>query len=60
MSFLVCFNETRAATSTAILEGGHKLYTVHGNDDEAASGVGIMIRDSHNSLLECIDAAIAL
>ena len=40
---IIFFSETRASTASVILDGGHKLYTVHGNDAEVASGVGILV-----------------
>ena len=40
---IVLFSEIRAASATVILDGGHKLYTAHGNVSEQASGVGILV-----------------
>ena len=40
---LILFAETRASTASVILDGGHKLYTVHGNGAGVASGVGTSI-----------------
>ena len=40
---IILFSETRAASATVILDGGHKLYTVHGNVSEQASGIGILV-----------------
>ena len=40
---IILFSETRAASATVILDGGHKLYSVHGNDFEKVSSVGILV-----------------
>ena len=37
------FSQTRASIASVILDGSHKIDTVHGNDVEVASGVGILV-----------------
>ena len=37
------FSQTRASIASVIIDGSHKIYTVHGNDVEVASGVGILV-----------------
>ena len=40
---IILFSETRMASATVILDGGHKLYRIHGNLSEQASGVSILV-----------------
>ena len=48
------FSQTRASIASVIIDGSHKIYTVHGNDVEVASGVGILVH------VKCARAVIAI
>ncbi len=42
---VILFSETRTSQATQILEGGHVLYTMLG--DNAAAGVGVLVHAGH-------------